>query len=197
MLPDKQTGNFNYEEGVIEKLNLDQNFNKTALDRNKFQKFLEETNNVFHSDEFNSINTKFSKSRCLNFAGSILCILFIIGLITLSLVLNLFSFDENSESGIPAWIVLLGFSLLFAIFIILAIRFLIRGLITLHSIKKYDILMYHVNNFSNLEVLLEKWNVDLFIPNGIYVSCPVNLEYLQFNLDPFKDIELENHELRG
>jgi hypothetical protein len=180
------------------KTDFDLKLKAYALSLNKFKQFLDCINDVINCDEFLKIDKNFSRSRFFNFAGSIICLFLIIGFIILSINLNLFSPDETSLSGfLPAWVLLLGFSLIVAVLIILGIRFLVRGLLTVHSIKKYDTLMFHINNFSSLESFFEKWNVDLFIPYGIYVSCPVNLEYLQFNMDPFKDIELENHEFRG
>ncbi len=67
--------------------------------------------------------------------------------------------------------------------------------IVLDNIEFYEVLKYRLDKFELVEKFFTEWNIKYFLKEGIFVTTPANLEYIQFNFNPEQEIELEHHEI--
>ncbi len=75
------------------------------------------------------------------------------------------------------------------------IKCLLEAFVVNKEILEYDILNYRIKNYTKTQEFFDKWNMKFFLPNGVFISCPVTIDYLQFNKEPLKEINLEHHEI--
>ena len=135
--------------------------------------------------------------------------------------LSQFIYDLNNEFKIPEYIykakskfkirnlIFLFFAILALILVILQLIFYYSGgwiitiIVALISMvglffnywREYQIELDEnlISNTNGVENFLENWNVQYFIPNGLYVMAPRNLKYLQFVFDTNLKLIIQNH----
>jgi hypothetical protein len=75
----------------------------------------------------------------------------------------------------------------YPLFITMALVFLILFIIMIMMIPRkhvrdYEIYTYYLINTNVIEDFINSWNNEYFLQNGVYVTCPRNMKYLQFNI---------------
>jgi hypothetical protein len=195
LIINKETFEFEVNSFTVDNLDLDDNLVKKPIDRTKFMEFMQGINQVFRKNEFFEILENFKNKRLIYLLLCLVLFIIMISLTVFAFMNNFFAPANDPEDISVLWMCIIFFSVALAALILLFIKFLYSAIVETSQIKQYRILEFHVKNFNEIENYFEKWNVDLWIPNGIYVSCPVTLEYIQFSLDPFRDIELQHHEI--
>jgi hypothetical protein len=185
---------FEIDEYTIDNLDLDDNLVQKKIDRFKFKEFIIGVNQIFRKQEFLNILKKFKKKKILGLSKCCVCFVIMKCIIFFSIINHFFKSSEGEDNNI-FWFKILGFILFIAVIILLFIKNLYSALVETSQMKKFEVLEFHVKNFNNIEEYFEKWNIEFWIPSGICISCPVSLDYIQFSLDPFIDIELQHHEI--
>jgi hypothetical protein len=59
---------------------------------------------------------------------------------------------------------------------------------------QFKISEINLNNLNEIEDFINLWNRDYFIPNGVYVTCPRNMAYVQFNVGLKSLMLIDRHE---
>jgi hypothetical protein len=60
--------------------------------------------------------------------------------------------------------------------------------------QEYKISYHYLLNTARIEQFVNSWNVEYFIPNGVYVTCPRNLKYIQFTIGLNRLMIIDRHE---
>jgi hypothetical protein len=171
-----------------------ENIIQPSLDQKILHSFICEVNSFFKDPEFIKIHQAIKKKKLIFYILTLVLTIAFILIISLSAAFGVFQSDDG-ENPTKYWIVIIIIFAVEAILLYVILRAFLFAFVITNEILRYDILNYHLKNFHNIEATFLKWNEQFFLKNNIFVSCPVNLEYLQFNLEPTKEVVLEHHEL--
>jgi hypothetical protein len=58
----------------------------------------------------------------------------------------------------------------------------------------FKIYCHYSVNTARIEQFINSWSVEYFIPNGVYVTCPRNLEYIQFTIGLNRLMIIDRHD---
>lgn len=196
----KKNMQFEVDEHTVDNLELDDNLLQKNIDRGKFKEFILGVEKFFTKPDFLLILKNNKRKKVVNLSKCFLCLILMVCIIIFSIMDKIFNYAVSEpsvadEDNSNFWLKILFFILFIGILILLIVKYLYCAIVEVAQLKLSQILDYHVKNFKNVEEYFENWNVEFWIPHGISVGCPVSLDYIQFNLDPFIDIELQHHEI--
>jgi hypothetical protein len=163
------------------------------LDVLKLTQFIKELNSFFHSPGYVNIFRKNYKRKVIYYSIFTLMIISFILIIVISCVEGLF--DKATGREYNFWLIVIAIFILEAILLYSSIRLFFYAFSVLNEIRKYEIFLFHLKDYHNIEAFFAKWNFEFFLLNGVFVTCPLNLEYIQFNFDPSNEIVLEHHDV--
>lgn len=154
-----------------------------TVTKEKFEEFFKDINEKSTKMEVRHIEHKANKERCcydsLNIFFVILCIA--------SFIIVPFGWYWY----FPIFCLFLAVGILF----IFLVAFSIPWSISNRHVHVHKVFTQYQLNTPEMETLINKWNNGYFIPNGIYITCPRNFKYIQFNVDPNCSMVIDDHEL--
>lgn len=145
--------------------------------KEKFDEFLYDVNN-YSGNNVQSANmlSKSKRKKILLYTFAFLSMLLFVAFLIIAPILGWYIFF------FPAGLFITSFFLLFCF-----------GWRYHHYDYHYDVNKYYIVNIVGIERLINKWNEDYFVNQGIYVTTPKNFSYIQFNVDQNCRMELEQH----
>jgi hypothetical protein len=60
-------------------------------------------------------------------------------------------------------------------------------------VRDYEIYTYYLINTNVIEDYINSWNIEYFIPNDVYITCPRNMNYIQINVGVHRLMTLDRH----
>ena len=104
--------------------------------------------------------------------------------------INIKKFIKKKEKKNKILLIIL--SIIFIIFLILEILFflLLKGL---KFLKRKKMIIHRIRHIDDVNLLMKKYNEELFIKHHIRIWIPYSLDYILFNYDLFQDIKIEQH----
>ena len=172
--------------------NINDNNNNNIIEKveyHKLIKFLEETNKIVNNNEILNI-IKNIKNKKIMYIINIIIIFLCIVLISFLLCININKLIKKKEKKNK--ILLIIFLIILIICLILEIKFylLLKGL---NFLKRKKIIIYRIRHIDDVNLLMKKYNEELFIKHHIRIWIPYSLDYILFNYDLFQDIKIEQH----
>ena len=163
---------------VLKHLNL------SSDKENKIKQFFFEMNSYFKNNEYIELKNQNEKYRKLI---KVLLIIIIIIFILSFIIFLLFFLQKNNNREIIigiyiVWLIIIGFFL----------YIIINKLITEELFFTYQYILYMISKNDEINKIIDKWNKSDFESMRIHVSVPISLNYIQFNLDPFQNIEIKH-----
>ena len=174
-------------------INNDNNENKNnfieKVEYHKLIKFLDETNKIVNNYEIINIIKNIKKKKFFYNILIIIIFLFIIVIMFL-LGINIKKIKKKKEKKNKILLIIL--SIIFIIFLILEILFflLLKGL---KFLKRKKMIIHRIRHIDDVNLLMKKYNEELFIKHHIRIWIPYSLDYILFNYDLFQDIKIEQH----
>ena len=159
------------------------------VEYHKLIKFLDETNKIVNNNEIINIIKNIKKKKIMYNIIIIIIFLFIIVIMFL-LGLNIKNFIKKKEKKNKILLIILSIFLI--IFLVLEILFflLLKGL---KFLKRKKIIIHRIRHIDDVNLLMKKYNEELFIKHHIRIWIPYSLDYILFNYDLFQDIKIEQH----
>ena len=184
--------NINNDNNINDNNINENNNNNNIIEKveyHKLIKFLEETNKIVNNNEILNI-IKNIKNKKIMYIINIIIIFLCIVLISFLLVININKLIKKKEKKNK--ILLIIFLIILIICLILEIIFylLLKGL---NFLKRKKIIIYRIRHIDDVNLLLKKYNEELFIKHHIRIWIPYSLDYILFNYDLFQDIKIEQH----
>lgn len=164
------------------------------IDNESLAEFLKWINKRLNNTEFLHLLKKHNKKSTKNLIVFISLIAFLLFLLIILFILGMQFFEMSTARF---WVTFAISFIIIFIFGFYCVKYYLKNRRKYKELKLYNTIKHRLGSFEEIEDYLEVWNVNVFVPNGIFVTCPVTLEYLQFSLDVSKELLLEHHEISG
>jgi len=184
--------NINNDNNINDNNINENNNNNNIIEKveyHKLIKFLEETNKIVNTNEILKI-IKNIKNKKIMYIITIIILFLCIVIVSFLLGVNINKLTKKKDKKNK--ILLIIFLIILIIFLILEVIFylLLRGL---NFLKRKKIIIYRIRHIDDVNLLMKKYNEELFIKHHIRIWIPYSLDYILFNYDLFQDIKIEQH----
>jgi hypothetical protein len=163
------------------------------LEADVINKFTFCVNELYNDTEMNYIQKRLRKRKVRSLVICITAGFIILAMVLFAIVFNELLFDDDQGTGF--WIKLIFFFIFLVILVYLLVRNLIYMAFVYPQLEKYEILSHRATVVDTLQECLETWNRYVFIPKNLFVTIPLNFQYLHVILDLTKEIRIQNHSI--
>jgi hypothetical protein len=190
LVKDKEKNLFILDQDSMAQLNYRA---KKDLQRDRVSEFIHELNFIMNESKYLEILKKF---KCSKINYSLICFFLLFVIISLFIVGLKYDFFLPEEIQIK-WSYVYYVILLVCEFFLIYFFFklILHTFFIIENIRLYEILKYHLDRFDFVEKFFTEWNMKYFIDEGIFLTAPATIDYLQFNFSPEQEIELEHHDI--
>lgn len=166
---------------------------KKDLQRDRVSEFIHELNFLMNESNYLVVLKKF---QCKKINYSLVCFFLLFIIISLFIVGIKYDFFLPEEIQIK-WSYVYYVILLICEFLLIYYFFKLffHTFFVIENIRLYEIQKYHLDKFEFVEKFFTEWNMKYFIDEGIFLTAPPTIDYLQFNFNPEQEIELEHHDI--
>ena len=158
--------------------------NLSSEKENKINEFFFEINSFFKNNDY--ITLKNQNENYKKFIKILLIIIIFIFILSFILFIILLVNSENIK------VILIGFYIVFFVIIGFFAYNFVNRYINMNLYFIYQYIFYMISKNNEINKVIDKWNKSDFESMRIHVSVPISLNYIQFNLDPFQNIEIKN-----
>jgi hypothetical protein len=166
-----------------------------CLDRSTLVEFIGGINKLYLDEGTIEIQRKYRRRKIFGLAIVASSLVVAVLLIVLGVVFHGLVFGGFYNNILGFWIKMVIFVVIIALMIYLSFRNFRQVYYKQPPLKEYNILSSRVHTYLKLEEYMEIWNKFIFLPRKVFVTIPLNFQYLHIMLDISKEVKFEHHNL--